>query len=96
MAFTVTLVALSSSPSVFGLADSVIPVGASSSSVMVVVTDFEVPKLGAGPPPPDGLEMVTVNVSPVPSSMVSSLVCTVNVWEPAAAFVNVSVPEFAV
>ena len=48
------------------------------------------------PPPPDGLEMVTVKVSPVPSSMVSSVVFTVNVCEPAAAFVNVSVPDFAV
>ena len=72
------------------------PDGASSSSVMVVVTDFDVPRLGVGPPPPDGLEMVTVKVSPVPSSRVSSVVWTVKVWDPAAAFVNVSVPDFAV
>ena len=36
----------SSSPRVFGLADSVIPVGASSSSVIVVVTLLSVPRLG--------------------------------------------------
>ena len=39
--------------------------------------DFAVPRLGEGPPPPEGLEIVTVNVSPVPSSMVSSVVWTV-------------------
>ena len=51
------------------------PVGASSSSVIVVVMDFAVlPRLGAGPPPPAGLEIETVNVSPVPSSNVSSVV----------------------
>ena len=50
---------------------------------MVVLTD-EVPMLAAGPPPPDGLEMVTVKVSPVPSSIASSVVCTVKVCEPAA------------
>ena len=70
--------------------------GASSSSVIVVVIDFEVPRLGAAPPPPEGLDMETVNVSPVPSSMVSSVVWTVNVWSPAAVFVNVSVPDLAV
>ena len=53
-----------------------IPVAASS-SVIVVVTE-DVPRLGAGPPPPDGLEMVTVNVSS-DSSVVSSVVCTVKV-----------------
>ena len=72
------------------------PVGASSSSVMVVVTEFDVARLGAGPPPPDGLEIATVKVSPVPSSSVSSVVWTVKVWAPAAVFVNVSVPDFAV
>ena len=50
---------------------------------MVVVTDFDVPRLGAGPPPPAGLEMVTVKSSPVPSSMVSSVVWTVKVCDPA-------------
>ena len=96
VAVTVTDVAASSSPRAEGFADSVMPVGAASSSVIVVVTVFEVAKLGAGPPPPEGLEMVTVNVSPVPSSITSSVVCTVNVWAPAAVFVNVSVPDFAV
>ena len=38
--------------------------------------------VGVAPPPPEGLEMETVKSSPVPSSMVSSLVCTVNVWVP--------------
>ena len=40
--------------------------------------------------------MVTVKVSPVPSSIVSSFVDTVNVCDPAAVFVNVSVPDLAV
>ena len=74
------------------------PVGAASSSVMVVVTVWSCWRAGegAGPPPPEGLEMVTVKVSPVPSSIASSVVCTVKVWEPAAVFVKVSVPELAV
>ena len=46
---------------------------------MVVVTDFVVLREGVGPPPPEGLDMLTVRVSPVPSSMESSVVCTVNV-----------------
>ena len=96
VAVTVIDVAESSSPRVLGLALRAMPVGASSSSVMVVVTDFDVPRLGAGPPPPEGLEIVTVNVSPVPSSISSSVVWTVKVWDPAAAFVKVSVPDFAV
>ena len=96
VAVTVTDVAESSSPRVLGLALRVMPVGASSSSVIVVVTDFEVPRLGAGPPPPAGLEMVTVKVSPVPSSTSSSVVCTLKVCDPAAACVNVSVPDLAV
>ena len=62
---------------------------------MVVVTFEEVSSVGAGPPPPAGLEIVTVNVSP-DSSKESSVVCTANVCAPAAAFVNVSVPDFAV
>ena len=79
VAVTVTEVAASSSPRVLGLALNAMPDGASSSSVIVVVIDFEVPRVGAGPPPPEGLDIVTVNVSPVPSSMVSSVVWTVNV-----------------
>ena len=79
VAVMVTEVAASSSPRLDGLALSVMPDGASSSSVIVVVTDCVVPRLGAGPPPPDGLDMVTLKVSPVPSSIVSSVVCTVKV-----------------
>ena len=79
VAVTVTDVAESSSPRLFGLALNAMPDGAASSSDIVVVIDFDVPRLGAGPPPPDGLDSVTVNVSPVPSSIVSSVVCTVNV-----------------
>ena len=71
------------------------PDGAASSSVIVVVTDFDVPRLGAGPPPPDGLEMVTVNVSS-DSLVVSSVVCTVKVCDPAAVRVKVRVPDLAV
>ena len=96
VAVTVTDVALSSSPRLLGLALSVMPVGAASSSVIVVVTLLVVARLGAGPPPPDGLEIVTVKVSPAPSSIVSSVVCTVKVCEPAAVLVKVSVPELAV
>ena len=77
VAVTVTEVAASSSPKLLGLALNVMSVGASSSSVIVVLTD-DVPRLGAGPPPPDGLDIATVNVSP-DSSKVSSVVCTVNV-----------------
>ena len=95
VAVTVTDVAASSSPRLDGLADSVMPVGASSSSVMVVLTE-DVPKLAEGPPPPVGLEMVTVKVSPVPSSTSSSVVSTVNVCAPAAVLVKVSVPDLAV
>ena len=94
VAVTVTDVAASSSPRLDGLALSVMPDGASS-SVIVVETE-DVSRLGAGPPPPDGLEMVTVKVSPVPSSIVSSVVCTVKVCEPAATLVKVSVPDLAV
>ena len=63
----------SSSPKPVGLTVRVIPEMASSSSSIVVLTDFEVPRLGAGPPPPDGLDIVTLNVSP-DSSKVSSVV----------------------
>ena len=94
VAVTVTDVAASSSPRLEGLALRVIP-DASSSSAMVVVTVAVVLRVGAGPPPPDGLEMLTVNVSPVPSSTSSSVVCTVNVWDPAAVLVNVRVPALA-
>ena len=79
VAVTVTDVAASSSPRLDGLALSVIPVGASSSSVIVVVIEDDVPMVGEGPPPPEGLDMETVNVSPVPSSMVSLVVWTVKV-----------------
>ena len=94
VAVTVTDVAESSSPRVLGLALRVIPVGASSSSVIVVLTE-DVPK-DVVPPPPDALEMVTVKVSPVPSSMASSVVWMVKVWTPAAVFVKVNVPDLAV
>ena len=95
VAVTVIDLAESSSPRVLGLALRAMPVGASSSSVMVVLTD-DVPNVGVAPPPPEGLEMVTVKVSPVPSSMVSPVVWTVKVWAPAAVLVNVSVPDLAV
>ena len=61
---------------------------------MVVATD-DVPSVGVAPPP-DGFEIVTVNVSPVPSSTLSSVVCTVKVCGPAAVCVNVSFPDLAV
>ena len=93
VAVTVTDVALSSSPRLLGLALSVMPVGAPSSSVMVVVTD-EVPSVGVAPPP-DGLDIVTVNVSS-DSSTLSSVVCTVNVLSAWSACVNVSMPDLAV
>ena len=95
VAFTVMLVALSSSPNVSGLAVSVIPVGASSSSVIVVLT-VAVPSVGVAPPPPEGLDMLTVKVSPVPSSMTSSAVCTVKVLSAWSAWVKVNVPLLAV
>ena len=66
----------SSSPTLVGLTVRVMPEMASSSSSIVVVTTDAVPMVGVGPPPPEGLEMVTVNVSPG-SSNVSSFVCTV-------------------
>ena len=92
VAVTVTVSADSwSSSRVSGSTLSVIPVGASSSSVIVVETE-DVPRLGAGPPPPDGLEMVTVNVSS-DSSVVSSVVWTVKVCGPAAVGLKVSVPD---
>ena len=97
VAVTVTEVALSSSPRVLGLALSAIPVGALSSSVIVVVTLLAVAfSAGAGPPPPEGLEMLTVKVSPVPSSMLSPVVCTVKVCAPAAVWVKVREPLLAV
>lgn len=58
-----------------------------SSSAMVVVTDV-VPRLGAGPPPPKGLDMVTVKVSSDSSTM-SCVVCTLMVWGPADVKVTV-------
>ena len=95
VAVTVTDVSPSSSPKLDGTALNVIP-DASSSSVIVVVTEDAVPRLGVGPPPPEGDESDTVNVSPVPSSTLSSVVCTENVWLPAAVLVNVNVPDLAV
>ena len=53
---------------------------AGASSVMVVVTD-EVPSLGAGPPPPAGLDTETVKVSSG-SSVESAVVCTVRGLRP--------------
>ena len=85
---------LSSSPRLDGLALSVMPVGAASSSVIVVEIE-DVPK-DVAPPPPDGLEMVTVKVSPVPSSIVSSVVWTVKVLSAWSACVNVSVSDLVV
>ena len=96
VAVTVTDVSPSFSLKLDGSALNAMPDGASSSSVMVVVTDADVLRLGAGPPPPEGLEIDTVNVSPVPSSTSSSVVCTLNVCDPAALFVNVNVPDLAV
>ena len=70
-----------------GLALRVMPVGVSSSSVIVVVTDFEPYCSGSAPGHrrPRGSRLLTVNVSPVPSSKVSSVVWTVKVCAPAAA-----------
>ena len=96
VAFTVTDVAESSSPRLSGLTLNVMPVAASSSVIVVVTVVLLVSSLGAGPPPPAGLDMLTVNVSPLPSSSVSSVVLTVNVCDPAAVLVNVSVPDDAV
>ena len=62
-----------------------------SLSLISVVTD-DVPREGAGPPPPVGLEMVTVKFS-VFSARMSSDVCTVKVLSPASVWVKVSVPE---
>ena len=62
---------------------------------MVVVTD-EVASEGAGPPLPEGLEMVTEKASPVPSFVESSVVWTVNVCAPALVAVKVKVPDAAV
>ena len=64
VAVTVTTVRPSSSPMESGSTVSVIELGVPSSSVIVVVTE-SVPSTGAGPPPPCGLEMETVNVSPL-------------------------------
>ena len=95
VAVTVTDVAASSSPKLVGLAPSVMP-DTTSSSLMVVVTVAVELRVGVGPPPPKGEEIDTVNVSPVPSSTSSSVVDTVNVWDPAAVLVNVNVPDLAV
>ena len=78
VAVTVNEVFASSSPTLVGFTVRAIPVGASSSSVIVVLTEEAVPSVGAGPPPPEGPEMETVKVSSC-SSRVSSVVCTVNV-----------------
>ena len=95
VAVTETVVVAASSPMVAGSTLRVMAVGAVSSSAIVVSTD-DVSRLGACPPPPDGLEIVIVKVSPVPSSSVSSVVWTVKVCDPAAVRVNVSVPDLAV
>ena len=75
-AVTVNSVLASSSPTPVGLTVRVIPEMASSSSSIVVMTD-EVPK-DVVPPPSEGLDIVTLNVSP-DSSKVSSVVWTVKV-----------------
>ena len=59
---------------------------------MVVVTEDGVPREGVGPPPPVGLEMVTVKSSEF-SARMSSVVCTVKVLSPASVWVKVRVPE---
>ena len=64
-------------------------------SLMVVVTEDDVPREGAGPPPPVGLEMETVKVSEF-SARMSSVVCTVKVLFPASVWVKVRVPEVSV
>ena len=69
VAVTVTVVALSSSPTLEGLTDSEAVVGAVSSSVMVPVA-VDVPSVAFV-----GEARVTVKVS-APSAMVSSVVCT--------------------
>ena len=85
----------SSSPKVEGLALSVMPVGASSSSVMVVVTLLDVPRMRVGPPPPDGPDGDGERLA-CRSSMSSSVVWTVKVCDPVAVCVKVSVPDLAV
>ena len=82
VALTVNVLAGSSSSRESGSTLRAMPVRASS-SVMVVVTLAAVPRLATGPPPPVGLSRETVNVSSA-SISVSSVVWTVNVWEPAA------------
>ena len=52
--------------------------------------------IGAGPPPPAGFKMLTEKVSPLPSSNVSSVVCTVKDLAPASDWVKVRTPEMAV
>ena len=80
VAVTVTEVALSSSPRVDGLVLRVMPVGAASSSVIVVVIDFEVPEAGCGASAArrtrygDGKRLARALVYDA-----SSVVCTVNV-----------------
>ena len=49
------------------------PVERGASSPDIVLLTNEVPRTDKGPPPPEGLEIVTVDASPVPSSMLSSL-----------------------
>ena len=61
-----------------------------SSSAIVVLTD-DVPRVGAGPPPPAGLEMETEKVSP-DSVTVSSVVLTVKVLSPGESWVKEMVP----
>ena len=96
VAVTSTSVAGSPSPTLVGSTDNVMAVGVSSSSLIVVVTDLAVLlSVGAGPPPPCGLEIVKVNVSP-DSSRVSSTVATVTVLSAVSEAVNVNVPETAV
>ena len=72
-----------------------IELGVPSSSVIVVVTSYDVPSASCRSASARGLEMANVNVSS-DSSSVSSVVWTVNVCDPVAACEKVSVPELAV
>ena len=96
VAVTVTDVAESSSPKLEGLALRVMPVGASSSSVIVVVTD-EVPRLGAGSTPTRRRR--DRHGERLAGALVRSVVGGLHrerLIEPAAALVKVNVPDLAV
>ena len=63
VAVTDIVVVAASSPMVSGSAVSVMAVGAVSSSAIVVVIEPVLASVGVSPPPPDGLDNASVNVS---------------------------------